>query len=818
MLSQLTSSIAAASRPSRRGSVLITVVIFSAVSLILVGSLLNYSLSERRMNTRHAARLEARNAAEALAEFGAAQIRQKYETRGTFTLNPNGTDALRQPPTTFWTGSSVIPTTSDLTSSHYPPATSTDLELIGGTERRVTTGSGDLYFVDPNDPNNDYDTLRGKWITRRDVSVIARATVRPAGGGPPITAYSSQRISVRGAPLFAHAIFYNMDLEIYNGPVMNISGPVHTNGNLYLFPDAELNFRGNVSSTGKIYHYGKPGDAADGAGGHLRNGKVTFLNRSGTLVNLFGKDLANPTTDFWRDSTKGLGPTATSYGNFAANASQVWNGYLQTGEHGIQNYTPVAIGKYVEDPTPSDGVDQSVNTGRLIIEPSNPPVYTDPDYDAKMEIEKQKYANMAGLCITVTPGTGAITLSSRGIASNGTIKTEKTLTLPSNGKLVTFKPYTETGVRKDTVTTFGAMESKTSKGTTYYRYPKLTAQNTINLAVTSAGTTETLAAAGTPTPTGSYTDWRTTTTPPVVAPVTGTATYTYGTGMYDRHRSKALDLVELDIDALRDAVSEMQKGTAADPAKAIGNFTPDDWSGVVYVDVQGGPTTVGVGTDAGTTVAASNALNTNTSVRIINGAGKVPTYGTVNPGLTIASNAPVYILGHLNADGSATKTTTYDPSTDPETGELPCAVVADAITVLSPGFNDSTSKTTMAAASGDVEVSAALLQGIAPSNKNGNGRTSGGAHNIVRFLENWGGKTTWFRGSLVCLFESRVFTEPHGITSYYSPPNRNWGFNKLFAGGTYPPGTPRVLSYRRVDFTELTSSEYAALRDSFNWK
>ena len=110
------------------------------------------------------------------------------------------------------------------------------------------------------------------------------------------------------------------------------------------------------------------------------------------------------------------------------------------------------------------------------------------------------------------------------------------------------------------------------------------------------------------------------------------------------------------------------------------------------------------------------------------------------------------------------------------------------------------------------------MKGIAPSNKNNNRQTSGGAHNIVRFLENWGGKDTWFRGSLVCLFESRVFTEAHGISSYYSPPaNRNWGFNKLFGQGVYPPGTPRVLSYRRVGFTDLSPAEYATIRDSFNW-
>ena len=47
----------------RRGSALITVTIVSAVVILLVGSILSYALTERRLNLRHAARLEARNAA-----------------------------------------------------------------------------------------------------------------------------------------------------------------------------------------------------------------------------------------------------------------------------------------------------------------------------------------------------------------------------------------------------------------------------------------------------------------------------------------------------------------------------------------------------------------------------------------------------------------------------------------------------------------------------------------------------------------------------------------------------------------------------------
>jgi hypothetical protein len=122
-----------------------------------------------------------------------------------------------------------------------------------------------------------------------------------------------------------------------------------------------------------------------------------------------------------------------------------------------------------------------------------------------------------------------------------------------------------------------------------------------------------------------------------------------------------------------------------------------------------------------------------------------------------------------------------------------------------------------------IEISAALLTGLTPTNKGATGKSSGGAHNLPRFLENWGsGRTVYIRGSLVSLFESRIFTEPYdttssGLVAYYGAPARNWGFNSMFRDGRYPPGTPRVMSYRRVDFTDLTAAEYEAAKASFNW-
>ncbi|GAB1488836.1 hypothetical protein MASR2M8_12840 [Opitutaceae bacterium] len=744
-------------RSRTRGSAILVVIMFTTVLNLLIGSLLAWTVTERRLNLRNALRLESRNAAEALAEFGFSQIRQKFETRSSFSLNPSGSDRLRVPAASFWSGSNVNSATSptlDRSDAAYVP---TATELIGGTIHNVVTGTSSLYYVDPADENNEFDPLKGKWVFRRDVSVIAKATAAATGvPGGGITSYVMEKISVRGAPLFAHAIFYNMDLEIFPGPTMNITGPVHANGNLYLFPDNSLTFTDQVTATGHVYHAGKPGDGADGLTGATRTGSVNIKNRAGTNVNIYGTNAAGTpaiTSNVWMDSTKGNGTSGSLWGGFRANASQVWNGNLQTAAHGIQSYTPVAIGSYKEDPTPSNGSDDSLNSGRAIIEPSNYPAATDPSYTTKMEVEAQKYANNAGIYITVTPATSTsaevITVTSKN-RSDPTKNKSLTVPTPASNPFIKYSKYTTT---------------------------------------TSGGTTT----------------------------VTG--------GMYDQHRSKGLDLVELDIQGLKNAVTEMQKASGTrDTTKAIDGLETTDWTGIVYVEVTGGPTTrivddpVTPSLKAGSTIAATDSRNTFTAVRLINGGGKVPSYGT-DPGLTIASNAPVYIKGNFNADGAVSTSGGVNPATDIETGELPAAIVSDAISILSANFNDATSRSTAnpTATTTSIEISAAFLTGNVPSNKNGTGRTSGGAHNLPRFLENWGSKTVWIRGSMVCLFESRIFTEPHGITSYYSPPNRNWGFSKLFRAGTYPPGTPRVLSYRRIDFTDLTEAQYEAARTSFAW-
>jgi len=61
------------------------------------------------------------------------------------------------------------------------------------------------------------------------------------------------RFKSRLVPLFQFAAFYNKDLEILPGPAMTLSGPVHTNGDLYLNSEASLAISGQVTTAGELY-------------------------------------------------------------------------------------------------------------------------------------------------------------------------------------------------------------------------------------------------------------------------------------------------------------------------------------------------------------------------------------------------------------------------------------------------------------------------------------------------------------------------------------------------------------------------------------
>jgi len=207
-----------------------------------------------------------------------------------------------------------------------------------------------------------------------------------------------------------------------------------------------------------------------------------------------------------------------------------------------------------------------------------------------------------------------------------------------------------------------------------------------------------------------------------------------------------------------------------------------------------------------------------------NGAGctfrPFPTIKIVNASLlgrpfTIASNLPIYVQGNYNSN----------------VNWRPSAIIGDAFTWLSPGFSTagilnrpagagvSTGGVTRwtyapAAASANTSVYAAVLAGhggtpfdwvtpgVTPAGCNFTGTGSqsyfygGGLENFPRFLEDWGGRTAFYRGSLVSIAYAQKATNFCGWAGvYYGVPTRDWAFDTRFQDpANLPPGTPVVGS------------------------
>jgi type II secretory pathway pseudopilin PulG len=197
---------------------------------------------------------------------------------------------------------------------------------------------------------------------------------------------------------------------------------------------------------------------------------------------------------------------------------------------------------------------------------------------------------------------------------------------------------------------------------------------------------------------------------------------------------------------------------------------------------------------------------------------RIKNAATLAAPITIGTDYGLYVQGSYNAIG-------WQPS----------ALVGDAFTWLSTGFSDATQadRPTTNAIVGGVQrwtrtspatapgiIYAAILAGHsgtpfdwmvggtqpAGCNYTGTGSQSyfygGGLENFPRFLEDWGGVTTTYRGSLVSVsFSEKATNYCAWAGAYYGVPTRDWAFETRFSDpANLPPGTPVVGSVVQTAF------------------
>ncbi len=237
---------------TQRGSAFITVMMFCTILLLLVASVLKYSTYERRLNNRGKLIQEARAAGEAISEYGISQVKKVLESNRQFTDSvwastdealfvPGGSYSgqIAMPADTFWGGGHIVNSTG--------ASTEVPLMHVG---KILDISAGGLYYIDPTNPDNDSDPLKGKRVFRYDMDILSRATAVDSFGSGNVTKYMKQSFSIRACPLFANAVYFNMDMEVTGGSVMTVTGSTHTNGRLFAHPQTNvaLTFAGPVTA------------------------------------------------------------------------------------------------------------------------------------------------------------------------------------------------------------------------------------------------------------------------------------------------------------------------------------------------------------------------------------------------------------------------------------------------------------------------------------------------------------------------------------------------------------------------------------------
>lgn len=226
-------------------------------------------------------------------------------------------------------------------------------------------------------------------------------------------------------------------------------------------------------------------------------------------------------------------------------------------------------------------------------------------------------------------------------------------------------------------------------------------------------------------------------------PLTQPGVYTYTANkFYDDRENKWMDVVEINIQAM-----------------ISGSYVPAN--GIIYI---------------------SNYMGDAPAVRIVNG-GTLPVGG-----LTIATDLPMYVKGHYN-----------------NAAKKGSALLCDAITLLSPNWNDSKSSWSL----NDriptaMTVNACVMTGHVPTDSSST--YSGGLENLFRFLEKWNsGIAVTYRGSIIDLWNSQRATADWSYGSFYTAPQRNWGFDTdLLQPANWPPGTPKVQTVQRGAWRQIS--------------
>lgn len=240
--------------------------------------------------------------------------------------------------------------------------------------------------------------------------------------------------------------------------------------------------------------------------------------------------------------------------------------------------------------------------------------------------------------------------------------------------------------------------------------------------------------------------------------------------VYDQREGMSVNVTEIDLGALQTALAASFPGT--DPSDPANTF-----NGTLYVNLKDGD------------------INRPPSIRLINGQA-TPTVGS--KGFSVATNGGIYVRSD-NHDGSHPPG--YNTIPLPDGSSNPAMLMGDSVTLLSSNWDDANAASdisTRNAAGGTATINGGVLTGNVSATPT---TFSGGAQNLLRYLENWSGTDVLVLGSLGRLFDSkyyiRPFQQPGAV--YFPPASRTFNYNTALQT-TPPPDSPTTTDFSRGSF------------------
>lgn len=236
----------------------------------------------------------------------------------------------------------------------------------------TTAGAGGQQAAIP--PASSIDPMTGLTLTIEPHALVANVSIGTS------TLRMRRYIDTLKAPIFQFLSYYANDLEILPGPPMTLSGRIHTNGDLYCAPGASLSVATHYLRTAHNLRRHRKDDGTMPSGwieiqNAVTNGLVTLPSKSDLAAagvsSLYGIDSSFTGWDIDGDQ---LFDKPGEIPPFANAVQQLFQGTLQTGEHGvqplaapgvgsIQMFEPVQGGDWLPGPGPLGYVPAPAGTG-----------------------------------------------------------------------------------------------------------------------------------------------------------------------------------------------------------------------------------------------------------------------------------------------------------------------------------------------------------------------------------------------------------------------------------------------------------------------